>query len=304
MSDEFRSFENIYQTIYENPQYIKETFATEMKSINKSFTDGIGHPNLQNLQYGEVRQGSIIVFFMDIRGFTKISIALKNEELIRVLQATTIASVISVKQYGGYVIDFTGDGIMAYFGNGINTTEKDGLNSLMAATDLMKGIKETVNARLSQSGDETIKVGIGLEYGNALWTKIGVPNECQVKPVSEVTYIAGKSSSNAHAWEAVMGKNIAEWVPEQFKEVFEPYEFQFNKEKYSYKRWLFKWDKFYEQFHSNNEQTKRMLYEKRLPALNTIVFSSNGPMKNITNTSSNGPRPLKDQPFFIGKIIE
>lgn len=298
MTHQFESFKNIYETIYDNPQYIKKSFSSEMKSINDSFSKGLGHPNLQDLQYGEVRQGSIIVFFMDIRGFTKISIALENKELIRVLQATTIASVISVNQYGGYVIDFTGDGIMAYFGDGFNTRVDDAINSLLAATDIMKGIKETVNSRLSRSGDETIKVGIGLEYGNALWTKIGVPTECQVKPVSEVTYIAGKNSSHAGAWQTVMGKNIAGWVPEQFKEPFDTYEFQFNNKKYSYERSLFRWDKFYTQFHGNSELIKSILYQKKLPSLETMFFSSDGTIKNIKNTSSNGPRPLKDQPFF------
>ena len=56
----------------------------------------------------------------------------------------------------------------------------------------MHGIKEVVNQYLDKLLDETVKVGMGIEYGNVLWTRIGLSDANQVKPISEVSFIAGK----------------------------------------------------------------------------------------------------------------
>jgi len=299
MASQFdKSFSDVYKAVYENSKQHIGVFSGEMAEIKKSLSEGLGHPNFTDMKYGEIIPGSIIVFFMDIRGFTKISIALDNEELIRILQATTIASIYSVRKFGGYIIEYTGDGIMAYFGDGIKTNSRDAFNSLRAATYLMEGIKNNVNSYLSRNGDETIRVGMGLEYGNTLWTQIGTPDACQPKPVSEVTFIAGKNSSHANPWEVIIGKNIAEWVPEGFKDTYKAYEFQKDNEKYSYKRFLFKWQEFSKQFNANQQEIEYTFLKKNLPALGTTIMSNTGTVINTSSTATKGPRPLKDQPFF------
>jgi adenylate cyclase len=293
-----KSFSDVYKAVYENSKQQIGMFSAEMAEVRKSLSEGLGHPNFTDMEYGEIIPGSIIVFFMDIRGFTKISIALDNEELIRILQATTIASIYSVRKFGGYIIEYTGDGIMAYFGDGIKTTSRDAFNSLRTAAYLMEGIKNNVNSYLSRNGDETIRIGIGLEYGNTLWTRIGTPDASIPKPISEVTFIAGKNSSHAKSWEVIIGKNIAEWVPEGFKNTYEPYEFQKDNLKYSYDRFLFKWQEFSKQFNANQQQTEHTFLKKNLPQLGTTIISNTGTVINTSNTTTKGPRPLKDQPFF------
>lgn len=224
MTNSIRSFSEIYKSVYDKPSQHYDAVLGEMKSIlNKSVSTGLGHPKVTEVEIGETIPGSLIVFFMDIRGFTKMSIALDNEELVKILQAITAASIISIRQYGGYVAEFTGDGVMAYFGQGYTTTERDAFNSLRTCAFLMHGIKEVVNQYLDKLLDETVKVGMGLEYGNVLWTRIGLSDTNQVKPISEVSFISGKNSSHAGSWEVIMGKNIAEWVPGIYKDKYEKY---------------------------------------------------------------------------------
>lgn len=124
MANTIRSFSDIYKSVYDKPSVQYDTILGEMKSIfNKSASTGLGHSKVTDVEIGETIPGSLIVF-MDIRGFTKMSIALDNQELVKILQAITAASIISIRQYGGYVAEFTGDGVMAYFGQGYTTTEK------------------------------------------------------------------------------------------------------------------------------------------------------------------------------------
>ena len=294
-----RNFSEIYNSIYENSKNNRDLFFG-MNETRAALTEGFGHPGFVDLKYGEIISGNIIVLFMDIRGFTKISVALENEELIRILQATTIASIYSVRKFGGYIIDLTGDGIMAYFGDGIRTNKNDALNSIKTASFLMDGVKNTVNKHLDKNNDETIRIGIGLEYGKALWTLIGTEDTSQAKPISEVTYIAGKNSSHAKSWEVIMGKNISDWVPEVFKDNYEPYKFHKDGKEYEYKRYSLKWQEINTQLISNSMKFEYSLLQKNLPILDSVTQSNLGNIStNSNNTKTNGPRPLKDQPFFF-----
>lgn len=301
MANTIRSFSEIYKSVYDKPSQQFDTVLGEMKSIlNKSVSTGLGHPKVIDVEIGETIPGSLIVFFMDIRGFTKMSIALDNQELVKILQAITAASIISIRLYGGYVVEFTGDGVMAYFGQGYTTTERDAFNSLRTCAFLMHGIKEVVNQYLDKLLDETVKVGMGIEYGNVLWTRIGSSDANQVKPISEVSFIAGKNSSHASSWEVIMGKNIAEWVPGKYKEKYEAYSFQKDQVKYAYERFSFKWDSFYKELCQNSNEFEKGLISNKLPVLKSITVSNSGSVvAAIAEKNTNkGPRPLKDQPFF------
>ncbi|MCQ1529516.1 adenylate/guanylate cyclase domain-containing protein [Lutispora saccharofermentans] len=301
MANTIRSFSEIYKSIYDKPSQWHDAVFAETKSIiNKSISTGLGHPQVTDVEIGETIPGSLIVFFMDIRGFTKMSIALDNEELVKILQAITAASIISIRQYGGYVAEFTGDGVMAYFGQGYTTTEKDAFNSLRTCSFLMHGIKEVVNQYLDKLLDETVKVGMGIEYGNVLWTRIGLLDINQVKPISEVSFVAGKNSSHASSWEVIMGKNIADWVPDTYKEEYEPYSFQKDNKKYTYERFSFNWESFYTEFCEDSYELERALISNKLPALKSITVLNDGsPVEaNAEKNINKGPRPLKDRPFF------
>lgn len=295
-----KSFNEIYESVYDKPNQYYDSILGEMKAFNKTASVGLGSPKGVEAEIGETKPGSLIVFFIDIRGFTKMSIALKNEELVKILQAITVASVVSIEQYGGHVIEFTGDGVMAYFGQGYTATAVDGFNTLSTSAFLMNGIKEVVNNHLNKLLDETVQVGIGIEYGNVLWTKIGTPDINQIKPISEVTFIAGKNSSQAKPWEVLMGKNIAEWVPISYKEEAETYKFQKSNKPYNYERFSFNWERFCKKSYENPYDLRKGFTNKVLPSIKPLIISNDGsliPPASVKITS-NGPRPLKDQPFF------
>ena len=172
----------------------------------------IGHPRYSDLELGDVQRANAIVLFMDVRGFTRLSIELENEELIRILQKLSIASVATVYHRGGFIGDFTGDGIMAFF---------DGANSvtgaLQTAAELLAGVRDVVNPALKRDGDTGVRVAVGMEFGEVCWTRIGYAGISQVKPVSEVTYVAGKLATREHTekWQCCIGEQLATVVPEQ-----------------------------------------------------------------------------------------
>jgi class 3 adenylate cyclase len=171
----------------------------------------IGHPRYKELPFGQSEKANAVVLFLDVRGFTRLSIELENDELIRILQKLSIACVATVYQHGGYIGDFTGDGIMAFFDK-----DEAALASLQAATDLLMGVRDFVNPALKRDGDTGINVAVGIEYGEVVWTRIGLSRISQVKPVSEVTYVAGKLATRDHTskWDCCIGEQLASVIPD------------------------------------------------------------------------------------------
>jgi hypothetical protein len=108
-----QSFQDLFSSAYGRAKTRKVQKATDLReSIQADAATQLGHPDFEDLRLGETNEGEGVVFFLDIRSFTKLSFVLSNEELLWILQGLTEASVRSVIQFGGHVIEFTGDGII------------------------------------------------------------------------------------------------------------------------------------------------------------------------------------------------
>ena len=177
------------------------------------FAEELGHPMYQGLSFGESAEAEAVVMFLDVRGFTRLSLELENDELVRILRKLTAASVRAVRQFGGYVGEFTGDGVMAYFDTG-----GPAFAALHTASFLMAGVRDVVNPALKRDGDTGVKVAVGMEYGKVLWSRVGIGGISQVKPISEVTFIAGKLSTRKYCepWHCKVGQQLAVVIPEEF----------------------------------------------------------------------------------------
>ena len=295
-----RAFKEIFSNAYSRARggedLAKSVQLRESRGFGIQAGASLGHPDFEHLQVGQTAMGLGVVFFLDIRGFTKLSFVLPNEELLAILQALTMASVVSVLQFGGHVIEFTGDGIMAVFGDARTLAEAAALSALHTTAFLMKGIRDDVNPLLLRSGTEAVRTGVGMEFGQILWSRIGLLGNTQVKPISEATFLAGKLSSGKFtaAWESKVGAELANWIPEEFKVSAGEYRFTLDKRTYSRDLYVFGWERFGQAYQSQAETLKgRMLARKLAPISIASAVRTVSPA-----AATAAPRKLKDQPFF------
>jgi hypothetical protein len=265
--------------------------------MSESASTDLGHPDYTALQVGDTVEGQGVILFLDIRGFTKLSIALPNQELVAILQALTEASVRVVHHFKGHVIEFTGDGVMAAFGDAQSSPEAGALAALQTTAALMAGIRDHVNHQLEDLGTEPVRTAVGMEFGKVLWSRIGIGSTTQVKPVSDVTFLAGKlsSSSQTNAWEAKVGAGLAAWIPDEFKQQAQKYEFTLNKKYYSRELFLFKWEEFLRGLERQPGLLSKRFLERKLAPMTVSAARVVAP----TPGTGNQPRTLKDQPFFL-----
>jgi len=266
-----RNFDQLFSSAYDRAKttgFSKTAALRESRALDASVAAQLGHPDFESLKVGETAEDQGVVFFLDIRGFTKLSFVLSNRELLWILQALTEAAVESVLQYSGHVIEFTGDGIMAVFGDSRMASEESAFAALHTTSFLMKGIQDYVNPRLEHFGSEPIRTAVGMEFGDILWSRIGVLNRSQVKPISEATFLAGKLScgGKTKAWEAMVGASLAEWVPDGFKMSAPKYKFVANGVEYSRDLYLFKWEQFGNENQLRPKESRKLLLERKLIA--------------------------------------
>jgi class 3 adenylate cyclase len=296
-----RSFKDLFSSAYQRAkrtdELAKSLQATDSLTIEKRAGAALGHPDFEHLKVGQTAIGQGVVFFLDIRGFTKLSFVLSNEELLAILQALSMASVASVLQFGGHVIEFTGDGVMAVFGDARSPAEVAAFSALHTTAFLMKGIRDEVNPMLEHNGTQPVRTGVGMEFGEILWSRIGILGNTQVKPISEATFLAGKLSSSKFtaAWEAKVGADLASWIPEDFKRQAKKYEFTMDGKTYSRDLFVFRWEEFGEAFQAQTESLRKRMLARKLGAM---TIASAARTVSAPAAADSAPRLLKDQPFF------
>ncbi len=93
----------------------------------------------QSMHEGERRVVSVL--FADAAGHTPLSERLDEEEVYNLMQGCFARMQESVERYGGTVIQFTGDGILALFGAPV-AYEDSARRAVMAGLDMQRSLKE------------------------------------------------------------------------------------------------------------------------------------------------------------------
>jgi class 3 adenylate cyclase len=131
----------------------------------------------------------ITVLFVDIRGYTTYSEGRDTERVFSIVNRYTEHVSDVVRQHGGTVVEFLGDGVMAVFG------APDPLpGHARAAVSAAHGIVETV-ARLDLGGDDgeaPIAVGVGLATGRAFVGNIRAADRLIYTAVGDTVNLASR----------------------------------------------------------------------------------------------------------------
>ena len=125
----------------------------------------------------------VSVLFVDIRGHTSYAEARGAEQVFSTVNRFTETVSGIVRQHGGTVLEFSGDGLMAVFGATDEPAQKE-----QAAVEAGREMVEAVGTLTPNGSDQALSVGVGIATGPAflgdvravdrlIWTAIGnTPN--------------------------------------------------------------------------------------------------------------------------------
>jgi class 3 adenylate cyclase len=122
-------------------------------------------PSTPTAQIAERRQ--LTVLFSDLVGSTELAQGLDPEDLRELIRLYQDAVAGVVARYGGYVANFVGDGIVAYFG-WPRADEDQAVQAVRAGLDVVAActpIENDARARIACSGRHCLRSGCGRRLG-------------------------------------------------------------------------------------------------------------------------------------------
>ncbi len=149
------------------------------RNISETVTDTyLGHIVGEQILGGLIKRGdgreiNAVLWFSDLRDFTGLNERMSASELLDLLNNYLQLVGDALKAYGGEILKFIGDGVMAYF------PAEDALflpavtnNALGAARRLITDI-EAANEARAAGGADPLRFGVGLHLGPVTFGNIG-----------------------------------------------------------------------------------------------------------------------------------
>src|SRR3954470_2802206 len=161
----------------------------------------LGHDAGRRVLAGRIARGvadriDAVLWFSDLRGFTRLTEAADPSEIIPFLNDYAEATITSVYEAGGDVLKLIGDGTLAIFTAG---DPSEACACALRAEASMRARIRTLNERRRDAGLPHTKPYLGLHIGEVLYGNIGSDDRLDFTvvgpPLNEVSRIAGMCRS-------------------------------------------------------------------------------------------------------------
>jgi adenylate cyclase len=126
---------------------------------------------------GAVERGSVesiraVLWYADIRSFTQLADSTRGPEVIELLNEVFETITAPLRQRGGQVLKFMGDGLLATFPFDGSTEQETCLRALDAAAEAMQAL-DRLNGARAEAGKPVASVDVALHLGEVLYGNIG-----------------------------------------------------------------------------------------------------------------------------------
>jgi adenylate cyclase len=152
----------------------------------------------------------VVILYVDIDGSTKMSMALSADKFATILHVFSQEMSLVTSEYGGYVLKYVGDAIIALFPAEYDSGQAS-KNAVDCAKDMQRIIKECVNPELSTRRLPQLSVKMSIDYGNVQVVLYGKSiDRSHIDIVGSSISMAAKMISLAKTWQVVIGQSMYE----------------------------------------------------------------------------------------------
>jgi class 3 adenylate cyclase len=154
----------------------------------------------------EAAESDVTVLFVDIRGYTRYAETRRAAEIFSTLSRYTRAVSETVRRFGGTVVEFNGDGMMAVFGAPEPLPAKE-----RAAVDAARSMVAQLRDLGAAAGDEPLAVGVGIATGPAFVGSIAAADRLIWSAVGNTTNLAARLQTLTRDLDAVIAIDDRTW---------------------------------------------------------------------------------------------
>ena len=152
----------------------------------------------------------VVILYVDIDGSTKMSMALSPEKFAMILHVFSQEMSLVTSEYGGYVLKYVCDAIIALFPAEYDSGQASG-NAMGCAKDMLRIIKECVNPELSIRKLPQLTVKMSIDYGDVQVVLYGKSiDRSHIDIVGSSISMAAKMIPLAKTWQIVIGQSMYE----------------------------------------------------------------------------------------------
>lgn len=156
----------------------------------------------------------VSVVFADVVGFTPLAEAREAEQIVGLLNELFSMLTEIVFRHGGTVDKFVGDCIMAVWGAPV-AQEDHASRALSAAEDMMRFL-ETANEGWREKYDIEIRLGIGVNSGEAIVGNIGSSKRMEYTVIGDVVNVAARLEAIAQPNQVLVAAATRDLVGDAF----------------------------------------------------------------------------------------
>ena len=119
-------------------------------------------------------KATFVILHIDLVDSTKLSMTLPVNRLVTIIQAFSQEMSVIVAAYGGYVLKYIGDAVLAFFiVDSPNNMYLRCINALECACSMSKVVRQGLNPILNQYDYPELKVRIGIDVGENAVVQFG-----------------------------------------------------------------------------------------------------------------------------------
>jgi adenylate cyclase len=162
---------------------------------------------------------SLVIMYADLVGSTNMTMTLPVDKMVTIIRAFTYEMTSTVRSYGGFVLKYVGDAIIAFFPSGYNkllACDK----AVECAKSMITVIKNGINPILKLNDYPDLCVKIGIDEGENVIVQYGNDKSSLIDILGYSMSITAKITSLTNPNKITIGKDVFNILHPEIKEKF------------------------------------------------------------------------------------
>jgi len=145
------------------------------------------------IQRGDSQTMRAVVWFSDLRGFTRMSMQLGQARTLALLNDVFEVIVRVIEAEGGQVLKFMGDGLLGVFSAAPDDPQgRAACKAARRAASALRTELDLLSKRRGADGLVTPEVGLGLHFGDVSYGNIGAPSRLDFTVIGSAVNLAAR----------------------------------------------------------------------------------------------------------------
>jgi len=177
-----RTFNEMADRIQASQDSLLKTNASLLRFVPIEFLKFLDRKDITEVNLGDQTQKDMAVLFLDIRGFSSLTEAMSPKHIFNFLNTYLGRIAPIVRDHGGFIDKYLGDGIMALFPGDCD-------DAVQAALDIQKEVVR-MNAEREKDRLPPVEIGIGIHAGVMMLGTIGEERRLQGTVIADAVNVA------------------------------------------------------------------------------------------------------------------